>query len=82
VKRDRIDRGEGGAGELTSAEREELKQLRRLRGYEQVKIANVRRYHTELARLRKELATAHPLDEAGPRPPESTRTGTTHRRTQ
>ncbi|MCQ8193911.1 IS3 family transposase [Streptomyces rugosispiralis] len=29
VKRDRIDRGEGGPGELTSAEREELKRLRR-----------------------------------------------------
>jgi transposase len=29
VKRDRIDRGQGGAGELTSAEREELRQLRK-----------------------------------------------------
>ncbi|WP_328625459.1 transposase [Streptomyces sp. NBC_00353] len=29
VKRDRIDRGEGGTGEVTSAEREELKRLRR-----------------------------------------------------
>ncbi|MGW7696388.1 transposase [Streptomyces asiaticus] len=29
VKRDRIDRGEGGQGELTSAEREELTRLRR-----------------------------------------------------
>lgn len=29
VKRDQADRGEGGAGELTSIEREELRRLRR-----------------------------------------------------
>ncbi|WUH95642.1 transposase [Streptomyces sp. NBC_00433] len=29
VKQDRIDRGEGGPGELTSAEHEELRRLRR-----------------------------------------------------
>ncbi|MFI5534182.1 transposase [Kitasatospora sp. NPDC051853] len=29
VKRDQADRGDGGAGELTSAEREELRRLRR-----------------------------------------------------
>ncbi|MEU5029429.1 transposase, partial [Streptomyces milbemycinicus] len=29
VRRDRIDAGEGGAGDLTSAEREELRRLRR-----------------------------------------------------
>ncbi len=29
VKQDRVDRGEGAPGELTSAEREELRELRR-----------------------------------------------------
>ncbi|WP_234545405.1 transposase [Streptomyces shenzhenensis] len=43
VKRDRIDRGQGGAGELTSAEREELRQLRRQNAEQQKTIEILKR---------------------------------------
>ncbi len=43
VKRDRIDHGEGGAAELTSAEREELRRLRRQNAEQQKTIEILRK---------------------------------------